>query len=165
MTLDLGMFYKFEPRVRCSDYLKISSVKEKGPHVQIHILINFLFFLLFYLFETEREGAHWHTSQGRSKGTQTLLSRAPEMGLVWIPGHWDHSLSRRQMLKRLDHQVTPNFLIHTNKAQNWEQGDLSSFCHLAVQCETKLLLCVSMGIQSIISKLEAIYNFTKLFQG
>lgn len=58
-----------------------------------------------YLFEREGQS----TSRGGEGKTDSLLNKEPPKGSV--PGHWDHDLSKKQMLNRQSHPDIP-IIIH-----------------------------------------------------
>ena len=78
------------------------------PYLLYVFIYLFLLFIRFYVFDRERK----RTSRGRGKGTgrsRLPLSREPHV--MWMPGPWDHELSRSQTLNRLSHQAPPVFVF------------------------------------------------------
>ena len=66
----------------------------------------YIFFLRFCLFIWQSQRTQWQRERGKQASGE---EGSPMQG--WIPGSWDHDLSRRQMLNWLSHPGTPIILF------------------------------------------------------
>ena len=113
------------PRVNCWPCTTRLSwrLHTSGIYVRYTRKVHYFFKNIYFIHERHRERG-WDTGRGRS--------RLPAGNPMWdsIPGPWDHSLNRRQMLHDLSHSGAPS--IQLLISESWACVHFSLFLCLSL---------------------------------
>lgn len=110
-------------------------------------MIFFSFFKILFISQRERDRAQVGREAGRATGRSRFHHWAGSQIQNSIPGFWDHDLSRRLSLNRLDHPGTFAALLTTVKL--WKQHKCPSSTD---ECIKKRWYIYTMEYYSVIKK-------------